>query len=255
MHILISNDDGYSALGIEALANEMRRFGRVTIVAPERNQSGSSNALTLNRPLTVAKASDEVYVVSGTPSDCVHLALTGLLDDRPDLVVSGINCGANMGDDTMYSGTVAAAVEGYIFGIDSIAFSQIDKGWAELASAAAMAGRIVERFLQRRESNPREPMLLNVNMPNLPMHAMRGIRTTRLGRRHSAERMIHEVNPRGMPIYWLGAAGKPRDASEGTDFWATQHGFVSVTPLQVDLTSHRQIADAERLVSDTPPKL
>lgn len=255
MHILISNDDGYSALGIEALANEMRRFGRVTIVAPERNQSGSSNALTLNRPLTVTKASDEVYVVSGTPSDCVHLALTGLLDDRPDLVVSGINCGANMGDDTMYSGTVAAAVEGYIFGIDSIAFSQIDKGWAELASAAAMAGRIVERFLQRRESNPREPMLLNVNMPNLPMHAMRGIRTTRLGRRHSAERMIHEVNPRGMPIYWLGAAGKPRDASEGTDFWATQHGFVSVTPLQVDLTSHRQIADAERLVSDTLPKL
>ena len=149
-------------------------------------------------------------MVSGTPSDCVHLALTGLLDDRPDLVVSGINCGANMGDDTMYSGTVAAAIEGYIFGIDSIAFSQIDKGWAELPSAAAMAGKIVERFLARREKNPADPILLNVNMPNLPLHAMQGIRTTRLGRRHNAERMIDEINPRGMPIYWLGAAGKPR---------------------------------------------
>ena len=220
MHILISNDDGYMAPGINALANEMRRFGRVSIVAPEHNHSGSSNALTLNKPLTVTNASEDVFVVSGTPSDCVHLALTGLLDDRPDLVVSGINCGANMGDDTMYSGTVAAAIEGYIFGIDSIAFSQIDKGWAELPSAAAMAGRIVERFLARREKNPAEPILLNVNMPNLPLHAMQGIRTTR------------------------------RDASEGTDFWATQHGFVSVTPLQIDLTSHKQIDEARALVED-----
>ena len=226
MHILISNDDGYMAPGIQALAAEMRRFGRVTVVAPEHNHSGSSNALTLNKPLTVTKASEEVFVVSGTPSDCVHLALTGLLDDRPDLVVSGVNCGANMGDDTMYSGTVAAAIEGYIFGIDSMAFSQIDKGWAELPSAAAMAGRIVERFIERREKNP----------------------ATRLGRRHCAEHMIDEVNPRGMPIYWLGAAGKPRDASEGTDFWATQHGFVSVTPLQIDLTSHKQLAEAKSLV-------
>ena len=250
MHILISNDDGYSAPGIAALAQEMRRFGRVTIVAPEHNQSGSSNALTLNKPLTVSNAGPDVFVVSGTPSDCVHLAMTGLLDDRPDLVVSGINCGANMGDDTMYSGTVAAAIEGYIFGVDSFAFSQIDKGWAELASAAAMAGRIVERFLSRREKQPAEPMLLNVNMPNLPLHAMQGIRTTRLGRRHNAERMINETNPRGMPIYWLGAAGKPRDAAEGTDFWATQHGFVSVTPLQIDLTSHRQMQRAAELVED-----
>lgn len=250
MHILISNDDGYMAPGINALANEMRRFGRVSIVAPEHNHSGSSNALTLNKPLTVTNASEDVFVVSGTPSDCVHLALTGLLDGRPDLVVSGINCGANMGDDTMYSGTVAAAIEGYIFGIDSIAFSQIDKGWAELPSAAAMAGKIVERFLARREKNPAGPILLNVNMPNLPLHAMQGIRTTRLGRRHNAERMIDEINPRGMPIYWLGAAGKPRDASEGTDFWATQHGFVSVTPLQIDLTSHKQIDEARALVED-----
>ena len=250
MHILISNDDGYAAPGIHALAAEMRRFGRVTIVAPEHNQSGSSNALTLNKPLSVTQTPDGVYVVSGTPSDCIHMAMTGLLDERPSLVVSGINCGANMGDDTMYSGTVAAAIEGYIFGVDSFAFSQIDKGWAELTSAAAMAGRIVERFLERRESHPAEPMRLNVNMPNLPMHAMQGIMTTRLGRRHNADPMIDEINPRGMPIYWLGAAGKPRDASEGTDFWATSHGYVSVTPLQIDLTSHRQIADARRLVED-----
>ncbi len=250
MHILISNDDGYSAPGIHALAERMRRFGRVTIVAPEHNQSGSSNALTLNKPLTVTKAADDTYVVSGTPSDCVHMAMTGLLDERPDLVVSGVNCGANMGDDTMYSGTVAAAIEGYVFGVDSFAFSQIDKGWGELASAAAMAGRIVERFLERREKNPAAPILLNVNMPNLPLHAMQGIRTTRLGRRHNADPMIDEINPRGMPIYWLGAAGKPRDASEGTDFWATSHGYVSVTPLQIDLTSHKQLELARLLVEE-----
>ena len=130
MHILVSNDDGYSAPGIKALATQMKRFGRVTVVAPEHNHSGASNSLTLNRPLSVTQVDNDVFAISGTPSDCVHLALTGLLDDRPDLVVSGINCGANMGDDTMYSGTVAAAIEGYIFGIDSLAFSQIDRGWA-----------------------------------------------------------------------------------------------------------------------------
>ncbi len=237
MHILVSNDDGYSAPGINALAREMRRFGKVTVVAPEHNHSGSSNSLTLNRPLTVTHASEDVYVVSGTPSDCVHMALTGLLGERPDLVVSGINCGANMGDDTMYSGTVAAAIEGYIFGIDSIAFSQTDRGWGELDSAARMAGVIVERFLARKEHG--EPaVLLNVNIPNMPFEALQGIEATRLGRRHQAENVINEVNPRGMPIYWLGAAGKPRDASPGTDFYATQHGCVSVTPLQIDLTDH-----------------
>ena len=181
MHILISNDDGYMAPGINALANEMRRFGRVSIVAPEHNHSGSSNALTLNKPLTVTNASEDVFVVSGTPSDCVHLALTGLLDDRPDLVVSGINCGANMGDDTMYSGTVAAAIEGYLFGVPSIAFSQIDKGWAELESAAKVASAVVERFIERRDAEIEagktadEPVLLNVNIPNMPFESLRGI--------------------------------------------------------------------------------
>ena len=188
---------------------------------------------------------DDLYVVSGTPSDCVHVALTGLLDEKPDLVVSGINCGANMGDDTMYSGTVAAAIEGYLFGIPSIAFSQIDKGWAELESAAEVAGVVVEKFLpQIREK--REAVLLNVNMPNMPREALQGIRATRLGRRSSAESVIREMSPRGFPIYWLGAAGKPADAAEGTDFWATSHGFVSVTPLQTDLTNHRQVGEAAR---------
>ena len=249
MHILVSNDDGYNAPGIVALARVMRRFGRVTVVAPEFNHSGASNSLTLNKPLSVTQSSDGVYVVSGTPSDCVHLALTGLLSEKPDLIVSGINCGANMGDDTMYSGTVAAAVEGYIFGIDSFAFSQIDKGWGELEAAAETAGTIVERFLHNRKRvEGEEAVLLNVNIPNMPVEALQGVRATRLGRRHQAERMIDQINPRGMPIYWLGAAGKPRDASEGTDFWATSHGFVSVTPLQIDLTNHQQITEAARWV-------
>ena len=249
MHILISNDDGFNAPGIAALRTAMERFGRVTVVAPEHNHSGSSNSLTLNRPLSVTRNADGVYVVSGTPSDCVHLALTGLLEEKPDLVVSGINCGANMGDDTMYSGTVAAAIEGYIFNIDSIAFSQIDRGWTELDSAARMAGVIVERFLARRSRKEgEEAVLLNVNMPNMPFDAMQGVMATRLGRRHNAEQMIHQMNPRGMPMYWLGAAGKPRDASEGTDFWATQHGYVSVTPLQIDLTAHDLVDRARQWV-------
>ena len=239
MHILVSNDDGYRAPGIQALAQAMRRFGRVTVVAPDHNHSGASNSLTLNRPLTVEhQDGDSLYVLSGTPSDCVHVALTGLLP-KPDLVVSGINCGANMGDDTMYSGTVAAAIEGYLFGVPSIAFSQIDKGWAELESAARIAETVVERYLEERDTT--EPVLLNVNMPNLPFDVVKGIRSTRLGRRMSAEPVIEEMSPRGFPIYWLGAAGKPADAEEGTDFWATSHGYVSVTPLQVDLTNYKQV--------------
>lgn len=247
LNILISNDDGYRAPGIEALARVMRRFGRVTIVAPAHNHSGASNSLTLTRPLTVDHMpGDNLYVVSGTPSDCVHVAMTGLLDEKPDLVVSGINCGANMGDDTMYSGTVAAAVEGYLFGVPAIAFSQIDKGWAELEGAARVAETVVERFLERRDEEG--PVLLNVNIPNMPYEQLRGVVGTRLGRRSTAEPVIPEMSPRGFPIYWLGAAGKPADAAEGTDFWATSHGFVSVTPLQVDLTNHRQVAAAHNWV-------
>ena len=217
----------------------MEKFGRVTVVAPDHNHSGASNSLTLNRPLTVEHTEgDRLYVLSGTPSDCVHVSLTGLLE-KPDLVDSGINCGANMGDDTMYSGTVAAAIEGYLFGIPSIAFSQIDKGWAELDTAADVAQRIVQRYLDSREDD--RAMLLIVNIPNMALNALQGIRGTRLGKRSSAETVIREMSPRGFPIYWLGAAGKPADAEEGTDFWATSHGFVSVTPLQIDLTNYKQV--------------
>ena len=239
MRILISNDDGYSAPGIRALAKAMRRFGYVTVVAPEFNQSGTSNALTLTRPLQVQEVEPGVFAVNGTPSDSVHLALTGLLDEKPDLVLSGINCGQNMGEDTMYSGTVAAAIEGYLFGIDSIAFSQIERGWGHLEDAATMAQAIVERFLERKKDG--EPQLLNVNIPNLPLSQLQGIVVTRLGRRHHAESVIKEVSPRGFPIYWVGAAGKPKDRAEGTDFWAVEHNAVSVTPLQVDLTNYSAV--------------
>ena len=239
MRILISNDDGYSAPGIRALAKAMRRFGYVTVVAPEFNQSGTSNALTLTRPLQVQEVEPGIFAVNGTPSDSVHLALTGLLDELPDLVLSGINCGQNMGEDTMYSGTVAAAIEGYLFGIDSIAFSQIERGWAHLEDAATMAQGIVERFLERKKDG--EPQLLNVNIPNLPLSQFQGVVATRLGRRHHAESVIKEVSPRGFPIYWVGAAGKPKDRAEGTDFWAVEHNAVSVTPLQVDLTNYSAV--------------
>ncbi len=244
MHILICNDDGYSARGIKALAAAMKDFGRVTVVAPEFNHSGSSNSITLNTPLTVTDIEEGVYAVSGTPSDCIHVALTGLLDEKPDLVLSGINCGANMGDDTMYSGTVAAATEGYIFGIDSIAFSQIEKGWKELDAAVAMARTVVERFL--RSKTGEKPMLLNVNIPNLPLSELKGLRATRLGRRSTSLPLVREVNPRGMPVYWLGAAGKPRDAEEGTDFWAVANGFASVTPLHIDRTSYGEVEKAAK---------
>ena len=180
-----------------------------------------------------------IFAVNGTPSDSVHLALTGLLDELPDLVLSGINCGQNMGEDTMYSGTVAAAIEGYLFGIDSIAFSQIERGWAHLEDAATMAQGIVERFLERKKDG--EPQLLNVNIPNLPLSQLQGVVATRLGRRHHAESVIKEVSPRGFPIYWVGAAGKPKDRAEGTDFWAVEHNAVSVTPLQVDLTNYSAV--------------
>ncbi len=239
MRILISNDDGYSAPGIRALAKAMRRFGYVTVVAPEFNQSGTSNALTLTRPLQVQEVEPGIFAVNGTPSDSVHLALTGLLDELPDLVVSGINCGQNMGEDTMYSGTVAAAIEGYLFGIDSIAFSQIERGWAYLDDAATVAQGIVERFLESKKGS--EAQLLNVNIPNLPLSQLQGVVATRLGRRHHAESVIKEVSPRGFPIYWVGAAGQPKDRAEGTDFWAVEHQAVSVTPLQVDLTNYAAV--------------
>ena len=239
MLILIANDDGYLAPGLAALVEACEGLGEIEVVAPEQNASGTSNSLTLNRPLSVYRAANGYRYVNGTPSDCVHLALTGLLKRRPDLVVSGINQGANMGDDTLYSGTVAAAMEGYLFGIPAIAFSQVDKGWDELPAAGRTARRIIERVLADPPSAA--PWLLNVNIPNGADADLRPWRVTRLGRRHASEPVIAQENPRGETVYWVGPAGAAREAGPGTDFHAVERGVVSITPLQVDLTHADQI--------------
>lgn len=240
MRILIANDDGYLAPGIAALVQAMAGLGHIDVVAPEQNASGTSNALTLNRPLTVFQAAGTAQrgfqVVTGTPSDCVHVALTGLLEQRPDLVVTGINQGANMGDDTLYSGTVAAAMEGYLFGIPAIAFSQVERGWTHLDAAARVARAVVEQWLAQPWGGA--PWLLNVNIPNRPDAEHLPRRVTRLGRRHASEPVIRQLSPRGETLYWIGPAGDAREAGEGTDFHATAQGCVSITPLQVDLTDH-----------------
>ncbi|GAB1387201.1 5'/3'-nucleotidase SurE [Melaminivora sp.] len=238
MKILISNDDGYQAPGIVALHDALKAIADVEVVAPEHNNSAKSNALTLHSPLYVHRAANGFRYVNGTPADCVHIALTGLLGYRPDLVVSGINNGANMGDDTIYSGTVGAAMEGYLFGIPSIAFSQVDKGWGELEAAACKARELVEQ-MSRQSLIGAAPWLLNVNIPNLPLAALRPLRLCRLGRRHAAERVIEQQSPRGETMYWIGGAGAAKDDAEGTDFHATAQGHVAVTPLKVDLTDHQ----------------
>ncbi|MGZ3238232.1 MAG: 5'/3'-nucleotidase SurE [Burkholderiaceae bacterium] len=237
MKILISNDDGYLAPGIIALADALASFAEVIVVAPDSNRSGSSNSLTLDRPLSVQRATNGFYFVNGTPSDCVHVALTGLLTYKPDLVVSGINQGQNMGDDTLYSGTVAAATEGYLFGIPAIAFSQVEKDWAHLDSAAKVAKDIV----LRRFDALQKPYLLNVNIPNLPYESLRTTVATRLGKRHESEAVIKAHDPHGREIFWIGLAGAAKDAGEGTDFYAAAKGYVSITPLQIDLTHAAQL--------------
>jgi 5'-nucleotidase len=236
MRILIANDDGYLAPGITALVQACEGLGTIDVVAPEQNASGTSNALTLSRPLSVFRSHSGYQVVNGTPSDCVHLALTGLFEHRPDLVVTGINNGANMGDDTLYSGTVAAAMEGYLFGVPAIAFSQADRGWGHLDAAARAARRVIDHVLQARPSEG--AWLLNVNIPNRDDADQLPIEVTRLGRRHASEPVIRQTNPRGEPIYWIGPAGDARDAASGTDFHAVAHAAISVTPLQVDLTDY-----------------
>lgn len=236
MRILVANDDGYLAPGLQALVDVCRELAEVDVVAPEQNASGTSNSLTLHRPLSVFRAPNGFRFINGTPSDCVHIALTGLLEHRPDLVVSGINNGANLGEDTLYSGTVAAAMEGYLFGIPAVAFSLVDKGWQHLDSAAQVARDILGQIIAR--PIPAGPYLLNVNIPNRPRAELGPVRWTRLGRRHASEGVIRDTNPRGEPIYWIGPAGSAREAGEGTDFHAISRGEISVTPLQVDLTDH-----------------
>jgi 5'-nucleotidase len=240
MKILISNDDGYQAPGIVALYEALKDVAEVEVVAPEHNNSAKSNALTLHSPLYVHRAANGFRYVNGTPADCVHIALTGLLGYRPDLVVSGINNGANMGDDTIYSGTVGAAMEGYLFGIPAIAFSQTDKGWLHLDAAAARARDMVQQMLAQRMLGG-QPWLLNVNIPSRPLDQLRPLKVCRLGRRHAAEPVITQTSPRGETMYWIGAAGPAMDESEGTDFHATALGHVAVTPLKVDLSDHERL--------------
>lgn len=238
MRILVSNDDGYNAPGIEALFQALKGLGELTVVAPETNCSGASNSLTLNRPMSVRQAPNGFYYVNGTPSDCVHIALTGLLDFRPDLVVSGINNGANMGDDTLYSGTVAAATEGYLFGIPSIAFSLTERGWNHLDTAAGIARQVVERHAA--QPLPRA-MLLNVNIPAVAPDALNGLKVTRLGKRHPSEPVVRSSTPYGEPVYWIGPAGGASDFAEDTDFGAIERSMVSITPLRLDLTHYDQL--------------
>ncbi|HSV35377.1 MAG TPA: 5'/3'-nucleotidase SurE [Ramlibacter sp.] len=251
MKILLSNDDGYQAPGIVALYEAIQDLGDVEVVAPEHNNSAKSNALTLHSPLSVHQAGNGFRYVNGTPADCVHIALTGLLGYRPDLVVSGINNGANMGDDTIYSGTVGAAMEGYLFGVPAIAFSQTQKGWAHLDAAAAKARELVAHLLALRKAAD-EPWLLNVNIPNLPVADIGSFKICRLGRRHAAEKVIAQTSPHGETMYWIGGAGPAKDGAEGTDFHATAQGHVSITPLKVDLTDHDGLAGWLKVAGGLP---
>ena len=246
MKILVSNDDGYFAPGITLLAEALRQLGEVTVVAPERDRSGASNSLTLDRPLTVRRAANGYFSVNGTPTDCVHIAVTGLLDFTPDVVVSGVNLGANMGDDTIYSGTVAAAVEGYLLGIPSVAVSLASKAGEHFESAIGVALQLVER-LRRRPFG--EPVLLNVNVPDIPAGELLGLEVTRLGKRHKAEPVVKIDTPRGETAYWIGPAGGAADAGPGTDFHAVESGRVSVTPLRMDLTHGTQLARAKEWIA------
>jgi 5'/3'-nucleotidase len=239
MRILLSNDDGYFSPGLTVLAECLDGLGEITVVAPERDRSGASNSLTLDRPLTVRRSANGFLFVNGTPTDCVHLAVTGLLEHLPDIVVSGVNLGANMGDDTIYSGTVAAAMEGFLLGIPSIAMSLSSKEGRHFPTAARIARELVERF---RRAPPAQPVLLNVNVPDIAHESLAGIEITRLGKRHKAEPVIKTVTPRNQTVYWIGAAGGAQDAGPGTDFHAVDSQHVSITPLQIDLTHQQQIA-------------
>ena len=255
MKILISNDDGYQAAGIVALYEALKDVADVEVIAPEQNNSAKSNALTLRTPLYVNRASNGFRYINGTPADCVHIALTGLLGYRPDLVLSGINDGANMGDDTIYSGTVGAAMEGYLFGIPAIAFSQVEKKWLHLEAAARKARDLVLEMSKRGLISD-SPWLLNVNIPNLPFDQLGHVKLCRLGRRHAAEAVITQTSPRGDTMYWIGDAGAVKDEADGTDFHATTQGHISMTPLKVDLTDYDSLSywaqTAARLAQPLP---
>lgn len=239
MHILLSNDDGYQAPGLVALAETLGQVAHITVVAPDRDRSGASNSLTLEQPLRARPQPNGFISVEGTPTDCVHLAITGLLDKEPDMVVSGINAGANLGDDVLYSGTVAAATEGRFLGLPAIAVSLCSHTPSHYDTAARVARELVEQL--QRIPLPADS-ILNVNVPDVPYAKLRGKCATRLGHRHKAEPVVRGQDPRGRTIYWVGPAGPEADAGPGTDFYAVREGFVSITPLQIDLTHHAAVA-------------
>lgn len=236
MKLLLSNDDGVYAPGLAALAAAMSQLGKVTVVAPDRNRSGASNSLTLINPIRLKTIENGFISVEGTPTDCVHLALTGLLDHEPDIVVSGINAGANLGDDVLYSGTVAAAVEGRFLGLPAMAISLAGKNFEHYHTAAIVAKNMVLRLLE--EPLPAQT-ILNINVPDVPLCELQGYEVTRLGTRHQAEKMMKEIDPRGHEIYWIGLPGQEQDAGPGTDFYAINAKRVSITPLQFDLTHYK----------------
>lgn len=248
MKILLSNDDGVHAPGLQTLRARMAQLAEVVVVAPDRNRSGASNSLTLEHPLHLFSHPNGDYSVDGTPTDCVHLAITGLLQEDPDLVISGINAGANMADDVLYSGTVAAAMEGRFLGLSAIAVSLVCReGACHHFESGAMA---VEQVLQRLKSHPLQPdTILNINVPDLPWSEIKGFKVTRLGKRHRSEPVVKMRDPRGKEIYWVGAAGKAEDGEEGTDFHAVEHGWVSVTPIHTDLTQHASLNEMEQWLS------
>jgi 5'-nucleotidase len=247
--ILLSNDDGYRAEGLAALAAAIKPLGDVTIVAPDRNRSGASNSLTLDVPVRAVRYEADAYYVNGTPTDCVHLAVSGLFDFEHDIVVSGVNDGANLGDDTLYSGTVAAAIAGGVLGLPAIAVSLCltPDSPRNFASAAQVAAELVRRMAHRPLQGFDEgPVILNVNVPDLPTGELRGIKVTRLGSRHRAKPIVKAKDPRGREVYWVGNAGAGQDAGPGTDFHAVAEGYASITPLQIDLTRHPAMPDLKR---------
>jgi 5'-nucleotidase len=239
VRILLSNDDGYQAPGLRALAAALREVAQITVVAPDRDRSGASNSLTLDVPIRAQVMDDGVVRVNGTPTDCVHLAITGLLEVEPDMVVAGINAGANLGDDVLYSGTVAAATEGRFLGLPAMAVSINSHQPRHFETAAWVARRLVVELCAR----PLSPdTIINVNVPDVPLGELKGFRATRLGHRHKAEPVVRMTDPRGHAVYWVGPAGPEQDAGPGTDFEAVRSGHVSVTPLQVDLTRHAALS-------------
>ena len=235
MRILLSNDDGYFAPGLNALAEALAALADIVVVAPERDRSGASNSLTLDRPLSLRQSPNGFHYVNGTPTDCVHLAITGLLEKEPDIVIAGINRGANLGDDVIYSGTVAAAMEGRFLGLPAIAVSLVGKTGTHFETAAEVVLRLLDKL--KRDPLPADT-ILNVNVPDVPFEQLAGYEATRLGHRHKAEPVIRAADPHGNPVYWVGAPGPEADAGQGTDFYAVRHHAVSITPLHVDLTRY-----------------